>query len=169
MGIAGWPQTAAGDDWSTRNQLRVREMREAWGTFLGRVRWRVFVTLTFDPKRAYPVDSVRASKEAFWWCGQTGRVLRRPVGWIYAPERGRCGQWHVHALLVGADAVELADAAAMWRGRNGGIDWRPVTDCIGATLYTTKVAALTGEIVWSDTLRRYRNDVADAESIGLHP
>jgi hypothetical protein len=169
MNVTKWPHGAAGDDWSRRNQLRVRELQNAWGRFLGRVRWRVFVTLTFDPKKTYPVDKVKANKEAFWWCGETGRVLRRPLGWIYAPERGPCGQWHVHALIIGADAGDLEDVAPMWRRRNGRIDCRPVIDCLGVTLYATKEAALTGEIVWSDTLPQYLSEAKKADIVGLHP
>jgi hypothetical protein len=133
------------------------------------VRWQTFATLTFDPDKVYPVGHMKAEREAFWWCGQTGRLLRRPVGWIYAAERGRCGQWHVHALVIGGLASELKGASMMWEERNGRIDCRDVTDATGVSLYTSKQAALHGNIVLSDTLARYREAVHTSETVRLHP
>jgi hypothetical protein len=57
----------------------------------------------------------------------------------------------------------------MWRARNGGIDIRPVYNVTGVTLYTTKEAAMTGELVWSDTLPRYRDRTLSTNQIRLHP
>jgi hypothetical protein len=133
------------------------------------VRWRLFVTLTFDPRRVYPVRRETADREAFWWCGQMSRLLRRPLGWLYAAEQGRCGQWHAHVLIVGADSGEMTAAIMMWRQRNGELHCQHVTDTVGVTLYASKDAALAGEIVWSDTLTKYRTDVHREEIIALHP
>lgn len=146
--------------WPHRNRLEGAALRSAWADLLSRVPWKLFVTLTFDPKRVYPVSATTASREAFWWCGQTSRVLRSPVGWVYAPERGRSGQWHVHALLVGVPDRILA-SIEIWKGRNGFIDVQQVRDVRGVALYTTKAAALTGEVAWSDTLGRYRASLTD--------
>ena len=169
MCVTKWPDARAGDDWRCRDRIRVRDLRRGWGLFLGRLPWRAFVTLTFDPAKAFPVGEMKASSEAFWWCGQTGRLLRRPIGWIYATERGRHGQWHAHALFTGLDVGELKAASMMWRERNGAIKCQRVSDVAGVALYTTKDAAMRGEIVWSDTLARYRDDLQIAQCVALHP
>jgi hypothetical protein len=153
------------DDWHSRNHARREEQRAAWAGFLGRVPWQLFVTLTFDPKR-HAADSVTASREAFWWCCQTARIYRVPAAWAYAPERGFTGLWHAHVLMVGTP-MRIPEACGMWKARNGHIDVRPVTDRQGASLYTSKSAALTGDIVWSDTCRRH---MSSAEGrIALYP
>lgn len=155
-----------------RNRLRGVEIARVWANWLGsRIPRDVFVTLTFNPKRAFGVSRARASREVFAWCQHAARVVRSPIGWIYAPERGaRGGQWHVHALMVGTTAEALNGApAAVWTTRNGRIDVRPVWDARGATLYTTKSAAATGEVVWSDTLKPYVQPATAHQRVRLHP
>lgn len=160
-----WPAQAPGDDWGRRHRLRKYEIVDAWAEFLASVPWQFFVTLTFDPRKQFPVSGAAASREAFWWCNQTSRLVRRPLGWIYAPERGGSGQWHAHALIVGGPST-LTEAAGMCTARNGRIDIRQIHDVRGATLYASKQAALSGEIVLSDTLPRYR-DVRAASLVNL--
>jgi hypothetical protein len=164
-----WSVQAPGDDWPRRHRLRRSALESAWAEFLGRVPWEFFVSLTFDPKKRFPANHGLASREAFWWCNQTSRVLRQPLAWVYAPERGESGQWHSHALLVGVSRAQLRVPAAMWKTRNGWIDVRPVWDLRGATLYTTKSAASSGEIVWSETLGRYRDLLHGTQTMALHP
>ncbi len=142
-----------GEDWRNRNQLR-RELSIAWASLFGGVNWRWFVTLTFDPKRVYPVSEERASREAFRWCCDTASMLRRPLGWLYATERGQGGQWHAHVLIVGC-CEPLDVPVAVWRLKNGEADIREVWGAIGATEYLSKDAAIRGEVTWSDTLYRY--------------
>jgi hypothetical protein len=156
-----WPQQAPGDEWRRRYRLQRDPVRSAWAEFLGRVPWDLFLTLTFDPGRVYPVDRDRADREAFEWCTQTARIYRKPLGWVYAPERGRSGLWHVHVLIVGGPRMAgtpstLPEAAGMWTARNGRLDVRRIHDVPGITLYSTKQAALSGTLVWSDTLGNYR-------------
>jgi len=57
----------------------------------------------------------------------------------------------------------------MWEGRNGWIDVRPIWNRGGATLYTTKAAAMTVEITWSDTIARYARQLSDRPIVALHP
>lgn len=160
---------SAGDDWRARSRVRGEELSAAWGQWLAPVAWQLMVTLTFDPKRVFPVNAALANREAFWWCGQVGRLLRRPVGWLYAVERGRAGAWHAHGLLVGVPG-ELGKApAAMWEQRNGRFHAQPVTGSRGAVLYTSKDAALSGEIVLSDTLACYREWLTDRSRVALYP
>jgi hypothetical protein len=137
--------------------------------FLSRIKWELFVTLTFDPKKVFPVPKSTARREAFWWCGLTGCLMRRPVGWVYAPERGSSGHWHVHALLVGTSGSLVPAAASLWSARNGHIDVRPVSDVKGVALYTTKEAAMTGEVVWSDTLGLYSRPLGSDAVVQLYP
>src|SRR4051812_24847445 len=73
----------------------------AWAEYFGRIPWQFMVTLTFDPKRVYPVGQQRAQKEAERWCQDVERALRSRVGWLLATERGRSGQWHAHVLMTG--------------------------------------------------------------------
>lgn len=169
-----WPHQAPGDEWRRRYRLEKDEVLPAWAAFLGRLPWQLFITLTFDPRRVFPVDQDRASREAFAWCNQTARIYRRPLGWVYAPERGKSGHWHVHALIIGAPWVggqpsQLPEAAGMWTARNGKIDVRHVYDCKGVTLYTTKQDAAAGTLVWSDTLGRYRDALSATPTVNLFP
>lgn len=169
-----WPQQAPGDEWRRRDRLKKDEVPPAWAEFLGRLPWQLFITLTFDPHRVSPVDHNRADREAFAWCNQTARIYRRPLGWVYAPERGKSGLWHLHALMIGVPFVAgqpsmLPEAAGMWAARNGRIDVRRVYDCQGVTLYTTKRDAVAGTLVWSDTLGKYRDALLAAPTVKLFP
>ena len=164
-----WPVMMPGDDVRRRHRLRGKALQDAWIHFLGPLPWQSFVTLTFDPKRVYPVNCAKAGREAFTWCNLAARTLRCPLGWVYAPERSRSGQWHVHALIMGTSPESLTVPAAIWRLRNGFTDVQPVTGRRRITLYTTKAAALTGEVVWSDTLGRYRHALRDEVTVSLHP
>jgi len=121
------------------------------------VQWQLFVTLTFDSAKVFPVSAALADKEAFWWCGQLGRLQRRAVGWAYATERGRSGVWHAHALVVGVNGGIGRAAPAMWAERNGHLHVRAVDNATRAALYMSKEAALSGAIVLSDTIDRYRS------------
>lgn len=165
-----WPAAVSAEpDWSTRNRAKARRLGEAWSQYVGRVPWEWFVTLTFDPSVVFAVNARLADREAFWWCGTVARLQRRPVAWLYAPERGRSGRWHVHVLLVGTSG-NLEAAVAMWRERNGQIDMKAVARSPGSlVLYTTKDAALSGEVVWSDTLARYRDQLTLEPIVALYP
>lgn len=170
MQTTRWPDFRTGTEWRTRNRLRRDEIRRTWAQWLARIRWDAFVTLTFDPQRL-SVNRLRASRETFNWCNDTARVLRCPIGWIYAVERGTAGgQWHSHALIVGTTAELLRGVpASQWAMRNGYVNVKPVFDVGGVTLYTTKSAAVTGELVWSDTLAGFRERVGETGTLLLHP
>lgn len=137
-------------------RIKAAEIASAWASWLGVFPWELFVTLTFDPAKVFPVSAALAGKEAHWWCGQLGRIHRKPIGWVYSVERGRSGSWHSHALLVGLGEDVGTAARAMWTERNGRIHVRAVDNGTRAVLYTSKEAALAGEIVLSDTIDRYR-------------
>lgn len=136
---------------------------------MGRVPWEHMATLTFDPKRTFPVGAEKASREAWWWCTELGRLFRRPVAWVFATERGSTGLWHVHALVTGLDDKPLAPAIGMWEARNGIAHVSAVWAGGGAVLYTTKVAAQRGEVVLSDTLVRYRDHLHSDFFVRLAP
>jgi hypothetical protein len=149
--------------------LRGNALRQGWVELLGRIRWEWFVTLTFDPKRVWDVDRELVVKEARWWCGQVARLVRRPVAWVIAPERGHGGRWHAHVLLVGLPDAGIGRVPeGMWRQRNGYIEVVRVRDSAAVAVYTTKSAALTGEIELSDTLVRYHNFVAASVVVSLY-
>lgn len=165
-----WPTAQPSGEFRGRHRLRRRALQRAWADFLGRFPWQWFVTLTFDPRRSFPVGHRHADREAFWWCGQVEHVLRRPVAWVYAPERGATGTWHVHALLLGIRTKrELRAPSVLWASRNGHFDARPVSCADGALLYTTKQAALAGEVVICDTLGSYRHLLTEGETVRLAP
>lgn len=163
-----WPGAAPARDWSSRVRVRGAMLLMAWVEFLGHIPWTLFVTLTFDPKRGFPVGRQRASREALTWCGHVGWTLRRPVAWLIAPERGASGLWHVHVLLVGVPH-DISALAKMWELRNGRIDVRPVTSTAGIVLYSTKQAAHSGEVLLSDTLAEYRNRLSGETRVRLYP
>src|SRR5262245_38925845 len=133
-----WPTPNIGVDWNGRLRVHGPRLRLAWAEFLGRIPWERFTTLTFDPKRVFPVSRERADREVFWWLGVSGHIIRRPIGWVYAVERHASGQWHAHALTVGGGhAAEWRVASDLWRVRNGLADIRPVDSIDGAALYTS--------------------------------
>ncbi len=153
--------------------LRRQDLHSAWGKVLGRIRWELFVTLTFDPKRVFPLNSERAMREARKWCDHASWMYRRPLGWACAPERGKSGHWHAHVLLIGVPAVNgtpslLQEAQSVWRVRNGFIAVERVTGVSGIAMYTSKEAAVTGEMVVSDNIGEYRSALADTETVKLH-
>lgn len=150
-------------------RLHGRALSEAWGTFLGRVPWQLFVTLTFDPIQWPSVDKQLAMKEAIWWCQQTSRLVRRPLAWALAAERGRGGRWHAHVLLVGLPDGLGGGPEAMWRQRNGHLDVKEVWRSDRLSVYATKQAALEGDVELSDTLRRYRDVLTAGPSVDLYP
>jgi hypothetical protein len=47
----------------------------AWIDFLSRVPWELLVTLTFDPKKVFPVNRHLADREAFEWCALLARAM----------------------------------------------------------------------------------------------
>lgn len=158
MTTTRWQESAKSKDWSRKVRVPRAELQLGWVSFLDQVPWVLFVTLTFDPRRVYPVNCFRAGQEAFRWCGVIGWAVRGPVAWLIAPERGVSGQWHAHALLAGVPN-DISAQAALWQARNGRIHVRPVDDLSKATLYATKQEAFSGEVILSDTLRLYRDRV----------
>lgn len=154
-------------DGSTSGRIPKSKLQLAWEGFLGHLRWQHFVTLTFDPKRVYPVGNLRAANEVRKWCGLVGWTCRKPVGWLSTLERHRSGQWHAHALLIGVQG-DLEPLVTLWERRNGEISVKPITDGGGAILYTTKQAALEGEIEISDTLSRYKGSRMSLSGVQLY-
>ena len=147
-----WPATVA-----EQARLTGARLRDAWGSFLGRIPWQWFATLTFDPILVFPVSRAVVEREATWWGRLVAKMVRRPVGWVCAPERGRGGLWHGHMLLLGpSQNWSPAAARPVWEARNGRIDLRPVQHAPGIALYTSKEAATAGTIILSDTLTRYQ-------------
>lgn len=126
------------DDGDERARLRGKELVRVWGEWLGRLPWEFFVTLTFDPKRRFPVDRELATKEAFLWLGVVGYATRRPIAWAYAVERGKSGLWHAHALVIGAGNQNWKTLEGVWRMRNGIAVVKPVHSARGISIYTTK-------------------------------
>jgi len=152
----------------SRATVAIPQLHRAWDEFLGHLPWDYFVTLTFDPKRVFPVGRERARREALAWCNTVAATLRLPVGWLVALERGRSGLWHAHVLLIGVPQ-DINAAAGVWHARNGRIDVQRVTAASGALLYSSKEAYSTGEICLSDTLYRYLGPAADSGSAELYP
>ena len=160
-----WPATIA-----AHARLTGTHLRDAWARFLGRFPWEWFVTLTFDPKRIFPVSRTRVEREAIWWGQSVAKACRSPVGWICAPERGRGGLWHGHVLMLEESKDWSPESTlSMWRERNGRIDAQRVTDQAGITLYTTKQAAAAGTIMLSDTLTRYQSRAGSKVVVPLCP
>lgn len=153
--------------------LRCEEAHEQWGILLSRFPWQWFVTGTFDQGRFDSVPRDLARREGERWCQDASRTYRRPLGWVIAPERGRSGHWHVHMLLVGVPRLgggssPLRAARSIWEERNGHMDVRPVFSVVGVSLYVSKENALTGELEFSDTLRRYLRDPGEGRAVTLY-
>jgi hypothetical protein len=159
-----WPEIQA-----TQGRVSGERLDRAWGEFLGRVPWQLFVTLTFNPRRWPSVDQRLAAKEGIWWCQQAARLVRQPVAWLVATERHRDGRWHVHVLLAGLPDGLGCAPESMWKQRCGGIDVRAVHAGSGAVVYATKTAAMTGDVELSDTLTRYRSRLDVSLRVALYP
>jgi hypothetical protein len=155
------------DSWTGRLRLN-RERMLAWSAFLGRFNWEIFVTLTFDPRRVFPVGRELADREAFHFCKEVARLTRRPIGWAYVVERGKGGCWHAHVILIGLGKAVWTGALESWRNRNGSVDARPVYAGDGVALYTSKSVVLSGEVILSDTLRRYCQNLSKAATVRLY-
>lgn len=149
------PGPIDGDGWPDRTRMNARRVRLGWGRYLAGFEWQMMATLTFDPRRAKRQSEARASREAFWWCGQVGRLNRRPVGWAYAVEGGGGGWLHAHALLIGCQDSIWGAAEGMWLARCGRVDLRRVDDPARAAGYLCKGIGPNGEVVFSDTLHHY--------------
>jgi hypothetical protein len=163
-----WLTGRSDDEWASRCRLRSEALHRGWADLLGRIRWDVFATLTFDTKRSFSISREVADREVFWWCGYVGKVFRRPVGWAYAVERGDAGAWHAHALIVGCGDRQWRAPIATWEERCGFIRLTAVTEVNRIALYTSKSVARDGEVVLSDTLGRYRSALASATIVELH-
>jgi hypothetical protein len=166
-----WPKSAATDEikWKGRIQFTRDALAAAWAAFIGRIAWSHSITLTFDPKKRYPVSRELASREAFRWLNQLAADSRSPVGWVYATERGKTGHWHVHALVTGVHVGALEHVVRSWELRNGIAHVMPVDDTEGAVMYLTKNAALDGEVVLSDTISHYKDKLMTEVVVELHP
>jgi len=167
LALSRWPCVKQRGD-QAEVVLAPPELQDAWAQLLGDLQWDFFVTLTFDPKRVFPVGRARAQAEATAWCNTVAASVRRPVGWLVALERGRSGLWHAHVLLIGAPG-NIGAAAAMWHARNGRIDVQRVTAAAGAVLYSSKEAYRTGEIYLSDTIGRYVVPAKGPSHVALYP
>ncbi len=110
-----------------------------------------------------------AIREAVAWCHHVSWVLRCPVAWLVAAERGKSGLWHAHVLLVGVPEQLGRVPAAMWHQRNGFVKVTRVDDSRGIVIYATKQAALSGEVELSDTLSLYRERLTDKPRVVLYP
>ena len=139
------------DGWRERDRLRGGALVRAWSDYLGCIPWQLSATLTFDPKKVFPVPRELASREAFWWLGLVSHLCRRPAAWAYVVERGKSGLWHAHAVLVGAGRPDRKTLVGVWHMRNGHAVLTSVNDVKGIALYTTKQAT-DGEVVLSDTV-----------------
>jgi hypothetical protein len=164
MRTTQWQKFGMRPNTSGRVRVQGAMLLLAWADFMGTIPWDLLVTLTFDPKRVFPVSSARAEKETLAWCGLVGWTFRRPVAWLIALERHQSGQWHAHVLLAGLPN-DIAPLAQLWTLRNGEINVQVVSNSVGAVLYSTKEAALSGAIILSDTVVRYRGQLADTPRV----
>lgn len=139
------------DDWRERRRLSGDELRRAWGEVLGRIRWEMFVTLTFNGKQVRDVSRDLAAREAFWWLCHVARLRRRPVLWACAVERHKTKGWHAHAVLEGLGEPNWRNLVGAWRERNGNAHVEPVYSGTGIAMYATKQVTCR-EVMLSDTI-----------------
>ncbi len=149
--VTRWPTITAASA-----RAKGQRVHKAWGHVLGRLPWEWFVTLTFRQRGGFGLDRRTALRRGRNWCQRDLEgLLRKPIGWVIAAERGRGGGWHCHALLLGLDARKIGLPLEIWRTRNGRADARSVYDAHGIALYTSKEAADQGEAAFSEHLARY--------------
>src|SRR5467141_3801188 len=94
-----WPDGILDDHVGLRIAAIDARLEEAWATFLGRLPWRYFATLTFSPRKVAKVSKQLADKEVQAWVSLLERMMRSPLGWLYSLERDVSGRWHSHVLV----------------------------------------------------------------------
>lgn len=122
-------------------------VRQSWATFIGRVHWDWFITLT----NRDGVSSHVLEKAFGVFVQRLGRQIagRRwykrdpmPFLWARALELGSGPDAHVHCVIASnAETIarnELIAATRLWRCRVGHIDIRRVNDNAGVIAYLTK-------------------------------
>lgn len=138
-------------------------LREAWGQWIARQPWSLFMTLTSE-KQTHPEALYKRARYVFgtWETHVYGRQ-RKPAGhtlqWLYAMERHKSGNPHGHALvhfpqidLRGPEGKNIFDLC-YWK------DW---TDATGGFCrlelprsqqhvvnYVSKYVVKGGELEWS--------------------
>lgn len=93
-----WP-VGAFDERSA--SVAAKQLKEAWGQFLGLLPWQLFVTLTFDLKRVFPVNPNVFTNEQFDELVAEVQHLRHPAKPIVVRQHG--------------DRYEIVDGEHSWR------------------------------------------------------
>src|SRR5258708_22729933 len=148
-------------------------LQRRWLEFLSGARWVWFITLTWASER--PSEEVlkktaqgllrRMHVDLF------GQDFREKIGLRYAIafERVGRGRLHIHLLVSGGEALQLAlwkPWATWWQKNFGRIEFdrvrgeeavlRYVTKCIPATKYVTKDGLIERGETWTDEAERLR-------------
>ena len=163
-----WPTPQPAATWEERLHAQLDKLWEAWADFLGRLPWRHMVTLTFDPKRVFPVGQERASKEAWMWFDRLSWIARRQKStWVYCTDRGRSGLWHIHGLVLGRTEEDLELAIQIWWSRNGSATFSSVTGPRSASLYVTKDTSSYAEVVLAPNLLDFKDQLRGHDVVEL--
>jgi hypothetical protein len=81
---------------------------------------------------------------------------------------GAPGVNKAHVILIGLGKRAWSGALESWQNRNGSVDVQPVYEGEGVALYTSKSVALSGEVMLSDTLGRYRQNLSKVATVSLY-
>lgn len=141
-------------------------LREAWGDWIGRQPWDLFVTLTSE-KQTHP----EAMTKRFRYCMKTAETFvygrkREPAGhtlqWVVGLERTKQGWPHTHAVvrfphcvdggIIPKDVFDLA-YWQKWMTATGGYAWLEIPRSQQAVVnYVTKYITKGGDLDLSRNL-----------------
>ena len=137
----------------TSKPVRVRaEIVECWVELLSPVAFQHAVTLTFDPKRVFPVGRSRAEDEVQKLMCPIEWMSRGRVEWILAVEAHRSGLHHAHLAVARLKDADLETLERLWNRRNGNSKVRPIDNVSGWISYLAKEAASQGDLILSDSV-----------------
>jgi hypothetical protein len=142
-------QAERGGDPST-NKLT----RDAWVRLLQNAEFTAFATLTFDPKRVFPVSRQRAESEFRKFMASYCHLNRLNPDWLAVVERHQSGIHHLHVGLVGLSLPQVDLLLDSWRNRNGLTRGDEVYNQSGMLRYLLKGTGSRAHAFWSDGLQR---------------
>lgn len=130
-----------------------RQLREAWGKFLGQFQWDWFVSLSFREI----VPTFRAHRLVRYFLQDVGTAAGVPIFWFRADEYGEhTGRFHIHALVGNVAHLRRLDWMDEWNRRAGWARIFEFNQERGAAYYCAKyVTKQSGDWELSDDLSAF--------------
>jgi hypothetical protein len=147
-----------------------RQLREAWGQFLGQFPWDWFVNLTFRGE----VPTFRAYRIVDRFLRDLEVAAGVPIHWFRADEYGaRLGRFHMHLLIGNIAHLRRLYWMDEWNRRAGYARILPFDGSKGAVFYVAKyITKQGGDFAMSENLGRLQTQpilqLPGAKTRGYH-